>query len=152
MPYTKIERATLRALDAWAPKWEPVTMENDWDYHRLFCQLWEAREDFVIIEHDIVIHQYVVDQFMNCPEWWCTFPYALQSHASGPGKPLMVTKSLGCARFRVELMHEVPNVMHKAAGLHWGKLDSDVQKGLKPLTPHVHLPAVGHIKNGRTVR
>ena len=39
-----------------------------------------GKDDLVIIEQDIILHEDVIPQFLECPEPWCLFPFR---HAMG---------------------------------------------------------------------
>ena len=44
-------------------------------YWELFKSLWKSGEDFIIVEHDVVVNADTIESFDACPEAWCTAPY-----------------------------------------------------------------------------
>lgn len=71
---------------------------------RTFTSYWQAiadrwgSDDLLIVEHDIVIHDQVVDQLEECPNVWCVFPYWHDT---------WLDENLGCTRFRVSAQKQV---------------------------------------------
>ena len=151
----RITAETVAALKAFWPSYDPVNVGTDrLAYWRLLCQLWADGQDFILIEHDIVPTAEVFRQFRWCPSAWCTFGY-YQHDAKGP-TALLLTASLGCARFRPDLMVERPDLMVRAGQRdmgsgpgHWARLDQAVAAELAPLEPCVHEPPVGHVLRPR---
>lgn len=123
---------------------------NRFAYGQLLCRLWSECQDFTIIEHDVIPHADVFKEFEYCPELWCIFEYYAHD-AKGPIDRL-VSGSLGCVRFRAELMETLPYLMAEAVQRdmgsgpgHWARLDDAIAAELAPLRPHVHQPPVGHV-------
>lgn len=46
-------------------------------YGRLFTDLWEGGEPFVIVEWDIIPWPGAVQALLDCPKPWCTYRYPL---------------------------------------------------------------------------
>lgn len=138
-PYTYDEPAHVAALERFAPQAERVDVLGDgFCYAALLAQAWAAGEDLVVIEHDIVIHRSVLPGFEKCPKRWCAFPYSLR--AGGP----VGVKSLGCVRFRGELLRDTQGVVQQWP---WRQLDNQLLSALRRLgeRPHTHYPAVDHL-------
>lgn len=82
--------------------------EDDEAYWRALCAIWAIGEDFAIVEHDVICHPDVVEQFDTCPEPWCTFGYANICH---PACQEAWANQLGCTRFRAEAMAKCPDAL-----------------------------------------
>ena len=135
-PYTdkRTEESHL-ALTRWAPTAERIYVgESEFDYGHLLEQLWNKAETFLVVEHDIVIHEGLVEEFEACEEEWCSSPYTYFDQpvtTSGGG--------LGCTKFSSQLMHRWPNLMAQANVLpcqghpnaHWCTRDLAVYTLLK---------------------
>ena len=66
-------------------------------------------ETFLVVEHDIVIHEGLVEEFEACEEEWCSSPYTYFDQpvtTSGGG--------LGCTKFSSQLMHRWPEMIRQA--------------------------------------
>jgi hypothetical protein len=113
-PYTnrRTEESTI-ALVRFCPQAERIYVgESDFEYGILLEQLWSAGETFMLVEHDIVIHEGLVEEFAACPEEWCSSPYTYFDQpvtTSGGG--------LGCTKFAAELMARWPEMMAQANAL-----------------------------------
>lgn len=143
----------MLALERHRPTWAgPVWLEDvssdDEAYWRLLARAWDRCRDRVddlyVIEHDVVVHEQVFEQFDACGCTWCAFAY--QTNGS-------VRPALGCSRFRHELIDAHPNVWWKVAELdpkiagtrrHWLQLDVKLEVALWSM-PHRHDPPVEHL-------
>lgn len=85
-------------------------------YHDLMLSLWEAGEDFALVEHDIEVRPSTLRSFEECPNLWCAFSYEVYAGdvATAYGGPF----ALGCSRFRAQLLTEHPECVIEA-----GKMD-----------------------------
>lgn len=121
---------------------------GDTGYAQLLHKLWNAGETFAIVEHDVQVHEAVLDEFDACAEPYCAFPYPLREY---------LAPALGCTRFRGELLAELPDVMDRVLRVptnwgppgHWRQLDVVLMRTVLlnryGLQPHVHMPAVEHL-------
>ena len=123
---------------------------DDEAYWRLLRDLWEQREDVVIVEQDIVIHDTVLDGFDDCPGLWCThgYPYDIYSGYTD-------YHGAGCVRWRAELMAQHPDAIEKIGAQfgpnhpprHWCSLDGFFQLEMqaRAVEPCRHQPPVRHM-------
>lgn len=143
-PFTTLRPQTAEALDASGYPWEPVDVSgSDEDYWELLYDLWAARQDFCIVEHDIIIAPGILAEFESCPELWCVSPYPYMHGGEYAG--------LGCVRFRAEVMNVMPRLMDDVAtrtntkhpSKHWCTLDAWIQEKLygQRFSPHRHAPS-----------
>src|SRR5437773_683378 len=51
------------------------TPEHNDGYYLLMKELWEAKEPFIINEHDVIAWPGAIGQLVMCSNPWCTFPY-----------------------------------------------------------------------------
>lgn len=118
---------------------------DDFGYWKALTERWTGREDLIIIEQDIVIHDTVLPQFMMCPCEWCVFPYPIFTDGE------RLTEGLGCTRFSALLQQRVSAaefVLYGSEGVPWNFLDAVIAERLKRergLRSHVHAPDVGHL-------
>jgi hypothetical protein len=136
--YTTLHPETERALrvQAEAPEFADVSGDVT-DYCATWARLWRAQEDFVMVEHDIVIAPGTIDAFSACPELWC----CVSTGALGA--------AFQCNRFRRELIVAHPDLFDLPAyGRHWVQLDSIILGRLLRAgeRPHLHadLPTTHH--------
>lgn len=94
-----LRRGTRDSLIEQAPHTEFADVSAGRDsYYELFVELWQAREDFMLVEHDIVIAPGTVAALGACPHPWCACPISVH---------LAVGNSYAafqCNRWRRELM------------------------------------------------
>lgn len=121
--------------------------DPDYGYGKLLARHWADGDTFCVVEHDVIVHPTVFDEFDACSEPYCAFPYPL-----GP----YVAPALGCTRFRAELLAELPDVMERVLKVptnygdpgHWRQLDTVLMRTVLlnryGRQPHIHLPAVEH--------
>ncbi len=75
-------------------------------YYAALSELWERGETFALLEHDVVCRRDVVQAFEECPEPWCAFGYSDICHESCMEA---WSNTLGCTRFRKEIIEAVPD-------------------------------------------
>jgi hypothetical protein len=100
VPYTEKHPEVLAALAG--SDLQAFKVGDDDRYWKLLKKLWTKGEDFIIVEHDIVIRPDTISGFDECPEPWCVAPYPF-AHRLCAG--------LGCVRFRKELLRDFPEIM-----------------------------------------
>lgn len=115
-------------------------------YHEFLDEHWQVGLDLVIVEHDIVIDERVIPEFVACPQPWCGFGYEV---AVGYGV------YLGCTRFRRTLLDTVPDALELVqqetqSGVPpkaWYRLDVRLDSVLREhgFEPHLHMPPVRHL-------
>jgi hypothetical protein len=145
VPYARIEPETSRALAQFAPTAELVgPLDTGTGYHMVLREAWRQGESFLVIEHDVAIHNGVVPQLEACPEPWCLFPYS--------GGHEMLVGGLGCTRFSGELTRRFPDLVDSLPSNEWWQLDSLIDGALieRGVAMHVHEPAVAHYHKWRS--
>ncbi len=117
VPHTRdgLKEETRKAVQTLSAEFFPL--EGDSAYHDLISELWAAQESFVIVEQDIVPGPEDVDSLIDCPHGWCAFCYDYP--------PFGLYAGLGLARFRAEVMKQLPQAMR------WCALESDEQHNRK---------------------
>ena len=149
---THLRPETIQALsDFWQGDihYSLLDAGDVFSYSYLLSAYWDLGESFAVIEPDIVIRADVDDAFHNCPEPYCCFPYAWQTHV-GP--------ALGCTRFRAEFLARFPDAMQKATRhrIGWRQLDVVLLRHVLAREykqqPHVHLPPVEHLNPRQQAR
>jgi hypothetical protein len=84
---------------------------DDQAYWKQLMARWDGTETLVVVEHDMELHAGVLTQFAECPAPWCTFPYLYW-----PDQPaLLLTNTLGCAKFSAECQRAHPLELMEAA-------------------------------------
>lgn len=113
-------------------------------YWRMLLYCWQAPGDTVVVEHDMLPADGVVDEMIACPEPWCTSPY----RASPNKKELDIVDGLGCVKFSVTLKSNEFDLMrvvgemseHGLPAKIWKRLDVRIAKALRArgYGPHTH--------------
>lgn len=112
-PFTRDYPEAIAALPAGAEK---VQMGSDPEaYWRLLRGLWRSGEDFLIVEHDMVLPEGAIRGFERCPREWCAHPYFLYG-TWGTWH--------GVTRYRGDLTRRLPNLPDEIVKREWLSLDS----------------------------
>lgn len=103
-------------------------------YYRALCEWWAEDGDLLIVEHDMLPADGVVEEMLNCSEPWCSSPYQLRIIAAPglyltmdgitsetfsqkmldhhrSGGDLYCTDALGCTKFSAELKARLPELV-----------------------------------------
>lgn len=133
VPYTTLHKDTRAALEPYGDRVQYVDVSGDEGaFWCLFRDLWAAGEDVILIEHDIVVRPATIDHFDRCPQSWCSCSYTWRwkpaYHWLTDRSTKVLNASLGCVRFRAELLADCPEL---------GSDDvlEDVVEGLPPGVP-----------------
>lgn len=121
-------------------------------YAELLCDLWEAGDGFLLVEHDVVLNAEALRAAVECTCRWGVAPYL--GPTDHKGGRVLLTRSLGCTRFSAELIGAHRDAMVVAAQRadtpsvppgDWRRLDVRLADVLSELgeTPHLH-PEVAH--------
>ena len=149
VPYTIVQPAVRAALDQTGREWEPVNVSGSDDaYWQLLSDLWDARESFAIVEHDVIVRPDTLDLIEACQSPWCSW----RIHYGGQAYP-----GLGCAKFTAEIISRVPNALELVGQMsdathppkHWCRLDAWLQYTVLPLhgcRMCVHGPVLDHYR------
>jgi hypothetical protein len=150
-PYTKINPLTAEALDLYAPDAERVELQGagyvanntqDFQYGNLLLSWWRRGEPFVLVEHDIVLHDRVIPEFEECDHDWCTFSYSTARRGT-------LYQSLGCVRFSARLLAATQADAGYLRICPWWANDQAIAKicGRAGFAAHTHWPMVEHRHN-----
>lgn len=148
VPYVDASTETLRALVDAHEDFEAVYVgQDDEAYCRLLSHCWGARQDFAIVEQDIVVNPDTLEGFRSClsPICYAPYPYLRGERYAG----------IGCVRFRGGLMTLLPDLMSKVAERfdqkhpkrHWCTQDAWIHRELAAarVRPCVDHATVGHL-------
>lgn len=161
--YTKLHEKTAESLAKYAPETVFADVWGDpFNYWKELEKHWDEKEDLIIIEHDIEIHDKVIDEFRRCASLWCTFPY---DHFHEDKGIRTLTMSLGCTKLtyearqiarpedlanQVEIYCWACNLGSKIDGFPacWQHLDAKLAAWLEfnDVHPCVHNPPVTHYR------
>lgn len=112
----------------------------DYEYARLFRQLWDEGDPFVIVEHDVIPWPGAIRNLWECDEPWCAYPYYVRGglHAI-----------LGCVKFVPEALGPCP--LPEGEAIHWTNVDEIAIPELsrRGFPGHQHHPAVSHLHFGQ---
>jgi hypothetical protein len=119
--------------------------QSNYAYFDLLERFWGEVEDFCIVEQDILPLAGALQRLEECPASWCTCPY------QGPPDLGLIRESLGCARFRAELMAQEPDIFTLAEELNtrqWYGVDLGLATALKRRghSVHVHPDEAQHLR------
>lgn len=121
---------------------ELVLMHDDISYSKFLCDLWKAKESFVLIEHDIVPWPGAIRQLIGCPKLWCSYQYPLA--------PYKLRPALGCMKVKDTVINHYPSLHleHSWSGRHWSQMDGPVCSALENSVgkTHIHNPPLAHVK------
>jgi hypothetical protein len=148
--YTAIKLATLDALEKYSfDNVHYVCVEDDpFGYWREIKARWNGKEDLVVVEQDVEIHDTVLTDFMECKEPWCCFSYQIFGQRN-------CSVGLGCTKFSAQLQQEISlDVLTErfarcefceGKGC-WWHLDGPILQLLqsKGYNQHIHQPEVTH--------
>jgi hypothetical protein len=140
-------------------------------YYKALCKWWAEDGDLLIVEHDILPADGVVDEMLACLQPWCSSPYQL-AHVSSAlystidgvtselfsqkivdhclaGNKSYDTDALGCTKFSAELKAELPDLVIESGTLAgwtpyvWWLNDVRISGLLRRavMTPHLHAPS-----------
>jgi hypothetical protein len=135
-PWTRLQPDTEAALKAQAPQTEFVDVSGSpTAYWSLLSDLWALQEDFIVVEHDVVIAPGTIAGFEACPESWCG------CRSVGGSMPF-----LQCTRFRRELTVAYPNLLLDIppGRRHWDGLDMCFLPQARGAPRRQRSPARGH--------
>lgn len=118
-----------------------VSPDDHYAYPKLIAEYWRKKQDFVVLEPDIVIRPDVVANILHCDCGYGAYPYEWTTNV-GP--------ALGCTWFRKEFIRAYPDAMEKVLErqVTWRQLDVVLMRHILArehgMQPHVHLPPVQH--------
>lgn len=111
--------------------------------------MWADGETFLLIEHDVELTPEALAEAEHCECWWSAAPYIGQGIAHREAS--VIVQSLGCVRFRSELMEAAPGAVARANSVqdaaknvcppgHWKCLDGRILSslGVEGFFPHQH--------------
>jgi hypothetical protein len=136
VPYTDLHPLTALAV---GPEAVLSRMSAPTSYWRLMMTLWASREDFTLVEHDVVPAVGGLEALGACPEDWCAYPYDCGGH---------LMTALGCTKFSSAIAARHPDLISHIAPehRHWDGLDAVVVGELhrRGEHEHVHQPPATH--------
>ena len=108
-------------------------------YWRLLRDLWRSGEDFLIVEHDMVLPDGALHTFDSCRREWCAHPYFMYG-TWGTWH--------GVTRYRGGLTRRLPNLPDEIRSRTWPSLDSAWINHLRLAgvnEAHWHWPPARHL-------
>lgn len=144
VPFTVRNPEVVASVPPWA-EWADVSADPD-AYRRLLVDKWESSDDLMVLEHDVVCRDDVLEQFESCPRPWCVFGYADMCHDECREA---WANMLGCTRFRRELIDAVPDAVTDITEREhqiWTNLCDGIGLNLRAagFEHHWHRPYVDH--------
>jgi hypothetical protein len=124
-----------------------VHCKHEEDYFNLVAEHWEAKEDFCVIEHDIVIWPGALQELEDCEELWCVRPYYCSVG--------WIIDGLGCTKFSSEMMTKYSDFfkepfpkccMHTKNYCGLDRLIAHRMMDLE-IKPHIHNPGVSNLND-----
>lgn len=135
-------------------------------YYRALCAWWAEADNLVIVEHDILPADGVIEEMLDCHAPWCSSPYSLGGVTFGVYMTLdgttselcadanaYCTDALGCTKFSAQLSAALPTLIVESGIFNqqigwvprvWQLNDARVSGMLRlsGLTPHLHAPSI----------
>lgn len=122
-------------------------LEDDGGYAQLLTQLWQLPREWVLCEQDTVPPDGVLAAMVRCDHPWCTVRHWVGTHWE--------TRSLGVARFALQLRVQLPLVADQVLGppwhghpwRHWRVCDTQLARDMmaRGIDPHVHPGRTRHL-------
>lgn len=119
---------------------------NDYDYTaywRMLLYAWKERCDTVVVEHDMLPADGVIEEMVACDQPWCTSPYR-GANKNAPD----IVDGLGCVKFSETLKSNEFDLMRVVGEMEedglpakiWKRLDVRIAKALRArgYEPHTH--------------
>lgn len=122
----------------------PILLHDYTAYCKMLSAVWMEQEDTVIVEHDMLPADGVIEEMVSCEHLWCASPYRASPNKNEPD----LIYGLGCTKFSASLKAEESDLMRvvseiKAPGLpakDWRRMDVHISGQLRRRSyePHVH--------------
>jgi len=147
-PYTKLNQVTefaLRTEHRYDVEFVNVS-NSDYAYFNLVYKLWEEKETFVIIEHDIVPWPGALKKIYWCPRPLCIY---LAPHGMGENS---YSLGWGISKYSKKLIKDHPFHLHDSKlTREWHHLDGELVTRLieNGTQLHIHHPPVLHLNPNR---
>jgi hypothetical protein len=152
LPFTKRIAKVTAALDDSGYDYEAIDVsESPFRYFYVIKELWDAKETFCTIEHDIVINPETLRSFDSCPCDWDIAPYPYKLMPDG------FYAGLGCCKISDRLIARNPEALIKVGQIedrshrqkHWCRVDGWLKQILVENNerPHAH-DLVDHLGDG----
>ena len=125
---------------------------SDESYWELWSGLWGARRTVIVVEHDIVPGEGMLEEMWDCQHNWCAARYQFEE--------MGLITGLGCVKMSEALMGSVPDALEHVATAqptddhpprHWCSLDSLLSGALGRAGYAVHPHGeVRHLSSSRS--
>lgn len=126
-----------------SPEVDPA---DDSYYGRVLSAAWKRAAsgalDLIVIEHDVIVTREIIEAFAACSRMHCAFTTWLGN---------CYDVSLGCVRYRWQLMRSDPALVTRARMIHddglgpdnWRRMDTRIARLVEPA--HIHEPPAVHL-------
>lgn len=157
VPFTSLHPETYRALQAQADRHEIEYVyvgDDDYAYGRLLRRVWREGRTFMVVEHDIEVHPWTLDELEACSSPYCSCPYPWTT-CVGPAMGATKFSSDFTATYpdALEIACRIPSNYGDGRGGHWKQLDVFLQaavlRDFYNEQPCCHLPPVRHLNEGQ---
>lgn len=122
----------------------PIREYDHTAYWRMLSYAWKERGDTIIVEHDMLPADGVIEEMLTCTAPWCTSPYRGSPNKNEPD----VIAGLGCTKFSEVLKANEFDLMRVVGEMSedglpaktWKRLDVRIARALRArgYTPHTH--------------
>lgn len=122
VPFSELHAETVVALHGEQVRYAPCRVDTD--YWTLLYDLWQAKQSFIVVEHDIVVNETTIDELRVCEHDWCAMPFPYRGEEKA--------YSLACTKFSAGLIGRYPKLLEIVGGMsdafhppgHWCRLDA----------------------------
>ena len=153
VPYVRLNSKTATAvLEEFQPGDEIIwgdTSASDSAYFQLLLEHWRKGDTFVNLEQDKIPAPGALREIYECDHPWCTYP-----HLAHQGDWVAEQPTLGCTKFRADVMAGYPNLIEMAGRLdiglgayHWQRLDMLITAGLMWAVGNCHVHEFGQLEH-----
>lgn len=107
-------------------------------YWKLLKDVWAEGEEFILVEHDVLVWMGGIENLRRCEKDWCTLPTMCHG--------LMFSTALGCVKFGKQLIERYPGFWDDIPTT-WFTLDASFadKMGWPYIRPCIHNPPATHL-------
>jgi len=142
VPYTKLERATRKALSI--PGFTAVDTSAEGAYIAFMAERWREGIGFINVEHDAVPWPGAIRKLWECKAHWCAYGHTEDVDFS-PGTGYET--SLHCCKFSTEVIARTPSLSDSFDGVTWMSLATHITEYMhkRGIFVHQHYPPIPNL-------
>lgn len=141
LPHTKVISKVVNPLKEFELE-QYIMLSND-SYASMMQLMWDRKEPFINVEHDVVVTQERIQEIWNCPRDWCSYGYTKEDKFAE-----LTCVYFGCVKFNRGIIEAIPHVWEEMVDRNWWVIDCYFTQYARShgLKVHQHFPHVEHLK------